>query len=162
MTDILQMVASIFSWKFKSQKLAAIDTVFSLYHGSLSLRSTDREKTWYVWHINKDYSRFAEDNGRTLCHQIEGSFKSVKSIVGKLSQTIEGSRNTSMDIFYVSVELADELWYELESARFSNMELNRKYIPEMLKIDKNSKFRPSKFLFSKAAVVPNRLRSYSY
>ena len=67
-----------------------------------------------------------------------------------------------MDIFYVSMELADELWYELESARFSNMELNRKYIPEMLKIDKNSKFQSSKFLFSKAAVVPNRLRSYSY
>ena len=67
-----------------------------------------------------------------------------------------------MDIFYVSMELEDELWYELESARFSNMELNRKYIPEMLKIDKNSKFQSPKFLFSKAAVVPNRFRSYSY
>ena len=59
--------------------------------------------------------------------------------MGELSQTIQGSRNTSMNIFYVFMELADELWYELESARFSNMELNRKYIPEMLKIDKNKK-----------------------
>ena len=67
-----------------------------------------------------------------------------------------------MDVFYVSMELADELWCELESVRFSNMELNRKYAPEMLKIDKNSKFQASKFLFSKAAVVPNTLRSYSY
>ena len=82
--------------------------------------------------------------------------------MGELSQTIEGSKNTSMDILYVSMELADELWYELESARFSNMELNRKYIPEMLKIDKNKKFQSSKFLFSKAAVVPNTLRSYIY
>ena len=67
-----------------------------------------------------------------------------------------------MDIFYVSMERADELWYKLESARFTNMELNRKYISEMLKIDKNSKFQSSKFLFSRAAVVPNTLRSYIY
>ena len=60
------------------------------------------------------------------------------------------------------MELADELWYELESARFSNMELNRKYIPEILKIDKDSELQSSKFLFSKAAVVANRLRSYTY
>ena len=64
--------------------------------------------------------------------------------------------------FCVSMELADELWYELESTRFSNMELNRKYIPEMLKIDKNKKFQSSKFLFSKVVVVPNTLRSYIY
>ena len=60
-----------------------------------------------------------------------------------------------MNYFYSPVELADELWYERESTRFSTTELNRKYIPEMLKIDKNRKFQSSKFLFSKVAREPS-------
>ena len=67
-----------------------------------------------------------------------------------------------MDCLYSSVELGDDLWYEFELIRFSTMELSRKHILEMLKIDKNREFQSSKFLFSKAAIAPNTLPSYSH
>ena len=52
-----------------------------------------------------------------------------------------------MDCFYSSLELADVLWYELKSTRLSTRKLNRKHLPEMLKIEKGRKFLSSKFLF---------------
>ena len=65
-----------------------------------------------------------------------------------------------MDRFYSSVQLADELWHKFKLTMIDTMQLNRKHIPEMIKIGKNRELHSSKFLFSK--VTPTTLLSYGH
>jgi len=85
-----------------------------------------------------------------------------KDIVCRLSQTIKrSSRSITMDRFYSSVELADELWHNFKLTMVGTMNANRKHVPKMIKIGKNRALYSSIFLFSKAT-APVTLLSYSH
>jgi len=77
-----------------------------------------------------------------------------KDIVCRLSQTIKGSsRSITMDRFYSSVELADELWHNFKLTMVGTMNANRKHVPKMIKIGKNRALYSSIFLFPKATAT---------
>jgi Transposase IS4 len=88
---------------------------------------------------------------------------SAKDVVKRLIKVINNSgRNVTMDRYYTSVELAEDLWNENKLTVVGTLQTNRKHIPIELKNCSNRELYSSMFVFSKPDIGKPQITLVSY